>query len=141
MVSDKGHGDGGEEGRQQHSCKSTAAAFLPDSARSWAQLSNILICTSYSHYFVYGFQGRMCLHLHLSNSKLLAPSNDVLDAAAEEEIVTGINGGLPTVFFLHCLRYSQGWLGYCDRRITQESQAFCFALLLPLKSTSVLCKI
>ena len=82
----------------------------------------------------------MCLNLHLSNSKLLAPSSDVLDAAVEEEIGTGINGGLPTVVFLHSLCYSQGWLGCCDSRNTQKSQAFCFALLLPPKSTSVLCK-
>lgn len=50
----------------------------------------------------------MCLNLHLNNSKLLAPSNDVLDAAVEEEISTVINGGLPTVIFLHSLSYSRG---------------------------------
>lgn len=108
MVSDKRHWDGGEEGRQQSSCKGVAVAVLLDSAHSQARSSNTLVCTSCSHYFAYGFQGRMCLNLHLSNSKLLAPSNDVLDAAVEEEISTGIKGGLPTVIFLHSLCYSQG---------------------------------
>ena len=111
---------------QQHSCKDIAVAFLPDSAHSQARSSNTLVCTSCSYYLVYGFQGRMCLNLHLSNSKLLTPSNGVLDTAVEEEINTGINGGLPTVIFLHCLHYSQGQLDCYDSRNTQESQAFYF---------------
>lgn len=51
----------------------------------------------------------MCLHLYFSNSKLLAPSNDVLDAAAEEETGTGTNGGLPTVIFLLSVIPRGGW--------------------------------
>lgn len=102
MVFDKGHWDGMEkDGRQQCSCKGIAVAFLLDSALSQAQSSNTLICTSHSHYFVYGFQGRRCLNLQLSHSKLLTPSNDVLDAAVEEALGTGMNDGLPTVVFLH----------------------------------------
>lgn len=106
-----------EQGRQQSPCKGITAAVLLDSARSQAQSSKMLVCTSCSHYFVCGFEGRMCLNLHLNNLKLLAPSDDVLDAAVEDEIGTGINGGLPTVIFLPSLCYSQGC---CDSRKTQE---------------------
>lgn len=74
----------------------------------------------------------MCLNLHLSNSMLLAPSNDVLDAAVGGEISPEPNGGLTSVIFLHSFYYSQGWLGCCD----SEPQTFCFSLLFPPKSTS-----
>jgi len=107
MVSDKGHWDGGEERKQQRSCKGIAVAFLLHLAHSQAQSSNTLVCTLCSRYFVYGFQGRMCLNLHLSDSKLLAPGNAVLGAAGEEEVGTGIDGGPPTVIFLHAVWYSQ----------------------------------
>lgn len=51
----------------------------------------------------------MCLHLYFSDSKLLAPSNDVLDAAVEEETGTGTNGGLLTVIFLLSVIPRGGW--------------------------------
>lgn len=111
-----------EQGRQQSPCKGVTAAVLLDSALSQAPSSNALVCTSCSLYFVCGFEGRMCLNLHLSNLKLLAHSDDVVDAAVEDEIGAGIHGGLPTLILLHSFCYSQGWLGCsCDSRNTQPS--------------------
>ena len=51
----------------------------------------------------------MCRLLYFSNSKLLASSNDVLDAAVEEESGTGTNGGVPTVLFLLSVIPRGGW--------------------------------
>lgn len=59
-----------------------------------------LICTSCSHYSVQSFQGRMCLHLYLSNSKLQVSSNEVLNGAVKVEVSTGTSDGLPTVIIL-----------------------------------------
>lgn len=42
----------------------------------------------------------MCLHLYLSNSKLQASSDEVLNGAVEAEVGTGTSDGLPTVIIL-----------------------------------------
>lgn len=107
VVSDSGHCNSGER-RQQCFSKNITVAFLLVSAHSRAQSNHTLICTSCSYYFVHSFQDRICLHLYLSSSKLLAPSDEVLDAAVEVEIGTGTNDGLPTVIILLSLCFSQG---------------------------------
>lgn len=106
VVSDTGHCSG-EEGRQQCFSNIIVVAFLV-SANSQAQRNQRLICTPCSHYSVHSFQGRMCLHLYLSNSKLLASSNVVLSAAVEAEVGTGTGDGLPSVIILLSFCFSQG---------------------------------
>lgn len=129
VLSDKGHWD----------AAGTAGAllFLFSWTRPFPWLEAAVcssICMPRSR-CVFLFQGRTCLYLHLSNSKLLASSGHALVAAVKEELSTGINGAPPLPFSSMLSVIPTGGLAAVT---AQESHTSCFAHSVPPKPQSAL---